>query len=128
MRIIKTIFFCFILFSSAMISAQEITVLSGNLSYQLNSSKNLISFKSQDVDLSIGRKKCNAQIVDKFNARFEKLIARPFLNSSRSDFIEVKINGVKGFETKYSDRGISLLKMYEMFKELKIKESLSCPE
>lgn len=128
MRYLRLPIIVLLIFSSALLSAQELIVTVGNRSYLVGNSSDLITFKSHDVDLSINRKKCNAHIMDRFSRDFKKLTLKPFLSSSRPGFIEVKINGIKSFEPKQSERGIALANMYEDFKKMKIEDQLSCPK
>jgi hypothetical protein len=124
---IKIAFLILFISISSALAAQELVVTYGNRSYKLNNSKDQITFISQDIDLSLSRKKCNTRLMDRFSNFFKIMVSKPFIKTPRPGFIGISLDGVKGFEPKLSERGVQLSNMYETFKKFKIEDNLSCP-
>lgn len=111
---------------STSLMARDIEVIDGNLKYSLKAQKDLLFYQAQNTTLSIAKKDCNAHIIDGFNKRLDRLLKYPFLQVNKPGFIQVKVDGVVGFEPRFGDRAVFLLTMNEKIKKSVIEDQLNC--
>ena len=115
---------CFTICTS--LQARDIEVIDGKLKYTLVGLKDKLSYQAQNTTLLITRKDCNAHILDRFNKRLDRLLKYPFVQDNKPGFIQVKVDGVMGFEPRFGDRAVFLLTINEKIKKSVIEDQLNC--
>ena len=106
--------------------ARDIEVSDGNLKYTLRALKDQVFYQAQNTTLSISKKDCNAHIIDGFNKRLDRLLKYPFLQLNKPGFIQIKVDGLVGYEPRFGDRAVFLLTMNEKIKKSVIEDQLNC--
>lgn len=114
-----------LLFSST-IFAREIVVEDNRLKYNISVDEQSIRYKDELTELTLKKQECNAHIIKRTKMKFEKFLSKPFLEDSRPEFLKVKVDGKQGYEPRYGDRAIFLVRIPDEIKKLKIEESFNC--
>lgn len=107
--------------------AVDLEVKAFNFSYKLEYDKNLITFRSNQTQIKIVKKKCNNLLISDFHKRLsKKLNSSPKRTTKQKYDFSYNVNSAVFYENKKSVLGKFLVKIPNAIRKISIQNVILC--